>query len=414
MKINKACDLSSISVLPPHSRRRSGVSCSLPETSSTLRLSQAPSQQQQQQRSQQSFSQGISSQHNTSFSQFSQNSQDDTVTNDQSLQLIVSQERENSVRRFSCLPPVNHTREESQMPISRSSTALIRKWGSGVSEQRSHMSEEFERRIGTIESSLSRFGLMMESLQTDIMQVNKGTKEIAMDMESIRQKLNAHDNSLQIINKGQEDVKSSLQGELKSISDQLSQNTRHQNSEDITNLLSNLQEKIRVFILNLRNDLSTSFTNEMQALGCKLKALDQKTPAPTILPPKAVSFCANPQGIAPQKNPQVPPKVQLGTQIPKVEMGTWNSVKREKVTMENDIYSKGNKHNSVSHIEPERELGIVIESDEDINGGFTFFPWEKETDAGRYSIEKAKEETERILRKARRRKRKHCNTIIIN
>ncbi|KAI7755076.1 hypothetical protein M8C21_006544, partial [Ambrosia artemisiifolia] len=157
MKINKACDLSSISVLPPHSsvvqyRRRSGVSCSLPETSSTLRLSQPPSQQQQQQqqRSQQSFSQGISSQHN--FSQFSQNSQDDTMTNDQ---LIVSQERENSVKRFSCLPPVSHTREESQMLTSRSSTGLIRKWGSGVSEQRSQMSEEFERRIGTIENSLS-------------------------------------------------------------------------------------------------------------------------------------------------------------------------------------------------------------------------------------------------------------------
>ena len=37
------------------------------------------------------------------------------------------------------------------------------------------MGEEFEHRIGTIESSLSRFGLMLESLQTDIMQVNKGT-----------------------------------------------------------------------------------------------------------------------------------------------------------------------------------------------------------------------------------------------
>ncbi|KAM0004728.1 putative protein PAIR1 [Helianthus debilis subsp. tardiflorus] len=408
MKINKACDLSSISVLPPQSRRRSGVSCSLPEMSSTLRLSQAPSQQQQQ-RSQQSNSQGISSQHN--FSQFSQNSQDDTLTNDQ---LIVSQERENSVRRFSFLPPVNHTREESQMLTSRSSTALIRKWGPGVSEQRSQMSEEFERRIGTIESSLSRFGLMMESLQTDIMQINKGTKELTMDMESIRQKLNAQDNSLQIINKGQEDVKSSLQGELKLISDQLNQKSCHQNSQDISILLSNLQEKVGFFISNLRNDLSSSFTNEMQALGCKLKALDQNNPTPTVLPPKAVSFCVNPQGIAPQKNLQVPPKVQLGTQIPKVEMGTWNSVKREKVTLANKYYSRGHNHNSISHTEQERELRLVIESDEDIEGGFAFFSEEKETDVGRYSIEKAKEETARILRKARRRKRKQCNTIIIN
>nr|GFC52834.1 recombination initiation defects 3 [Tanacetum cinerariifolium] len=77
--------------------------------------------------------------------------------------------------------PVNHTREESQMAISRYSKGLIPKWGSGVLEQRCQMSEEVGHRIGTIESSLSRFGLMLESLQTDIMQVNRGTKELAID-----------------------------------------------------------------------------------------------------------------------------------------------------------------------------------------------------------------------------------------
>ncbi|KAI3719452.1 hypothetical protein L6452_20351 [Arctium lappa] len=269
MKINKACDLSSISVLPPHSRfsfiftalnvqvelwnlnlytssasaecvgmessdfiRRSGISSSLPEMSSTFRHSQAPSQQQQQQqRSQQSLSQGLSSQHHAIFSQFSQNSQDETLTNDQ--------------------------------------------------------------------------------------------------------------------NKGQEELKSSLHGDLKLISDQLNQDTCNKNSQDISILLSGLQEKIGVFILNLRNDLSKSFTNEMQAIACKLKALDQKNPPPTVLPPKAVSYCANPPG----KSPKIP------VVRPKVEMGTWNSVKREQ----------------------QREWRVVIESDEDIDGGFTFLSEEKET-----------------------------------
>ncbi|XP_024988921.1 protein PAIR1 isoform X2 [Cynara cardunculus var. scolymus] len=398
MKINKACDLSSISVLPPQSRRRSGISSSVPEMSSTFRHNQGPSQQQQQ-RSQQSLSQGFSSQHHAIFSQFSQNSQDETLTNDQ---LVVSQERESSLKRFSSLPPVNHTREEGQMPLSRSSTGLIRKWGSAISEQRCQMGEEFEHRIGTIESSLSRFGLMLESLQTDIMQVNKGTKELAMDMESIRQKLIANDNTFQMINKGQEDLKSSLHGDLKLISDQLNQDRCNKNSQDISILLSSLQEKIGVFISNLRNDLSKSFTNEMQAIACKLKALDQKNPSPTVLLPKAVSYCANPLGKAP-KIRVVPPKI---------EMGTWNSVKREHVTLTNRDYSKGHKHNKVSQTGLDREWRVVTESDEDIAGGFTFLSEEKGT--GIYSIEKAKEETERILRKARRRKRKQCNTIIIN
>ncbi|GKA33493.1 recombination initiation defects 3 [Tanacetum coccineum] len=299
--------------------------------SSTFRhsQSQSQSQSQQQQRSQRSFSQGISSQQNAGFSQFSQNSQDETLSNGQtipefrlmchvygspypalaglgivvvvvvmymvvrSIIPIISQERENSVKRFPCLPPVNHTREESQMAISRYSKGLIPKWGSGVSEQRCQMSEEVGHRIGTIESLLSRFGLMLESLQTDIMQVNRGTKELAIDMESIRQKLIAHDNSLQTINKGQEDVKSTLNGELKSISDKLNQDTCHLNSNEISILLSTLQENIKVFVLNLHNDLYKSFTNEMQALGCKLKALDRKNPRPTVLPSRAVNYGAN-------------------------------------------------------------------------------------------------------------------------
>lgn len=65
-------------------------------------------------------------------------------------------------------------------------------------------------------------------------------------------------------NKGQDDVKSSLHGELKLISAQLNQETCHQNSQDISILLSSLQENIGGFFLNLRNDLSKSFTNELQ------------------------------------------------------------------------------------------------------------------------------------------------------
>lgn len=327
------------------------------------------------------------------------------------------------MKRFPGLPPVNHTREESQLAISRSSKGVIRKWGSGASEQRCQMSEEVEHRLGTIESSLSRFGLMLEAIQTDIMQVNRGTKELAIDMESIRQKLIAQDNYLQTIIKGQEDVKSTLNGqlksigELKSISDKLNQDTCHQNSKEISIMLSALQEKIRVFVLNSRNDLSKSFTNEMQALGCKLKSLDQKNPTPTVLPPRAVNYGAKPVGIFPQKNSAPPPKVQSGTRIPKVEraripkveMGSWNLVKYEHtaITGRDDI--NGHKHTRFPQTEPKRELRVSIDSDEDVDGGFAFF---NENETGRYLAEKAKEETERILRKARRRKRKYSNAIV--
>ncbi|EYU32125.1 hypothetical protein MIMGU_mgv1a025416mg [Erythranthe guttata] len=172
LKINKACDLSSISVLPPQSRKTSAVSSGLESSSSIFGRSQTASQlrPQQPQQSQLTLSQGVSSQHGL-FSQFSQNSQDDILTNEK----IGSQERENSARRTSCLPPVSYSREESQMMVSRNSNNLVRKWPG--QEVKCQISEELEHRMGMIETSLSRLGMILDSVQSDIMQVNKGTKE---------------------------------------------------------------------------------------------------------------------------------------------------------------------------------------------------------------------------------------------
>jgi len=44
------------------------------------------------------------------------------------IQRFSSQERENSVKKPSCLPVVSYGREDSQLPISRSSSNLIRNW----------------------------------------------------------------------------------------------------------------------------------------------------------------------------------------------------------------------------------------------------------------------------------------------
>ncbi|KAK7837175.1 hypothetical protein CFP56_021652 [Quercus suber] len=130
LKINKACDISSISVFPPHARRSSAV-----PTGPNAQASQLQSQQ-----SQQSFSQGFSSQHGM-FSQLSQNSLNEAVTNDQNEKTL--------------------------------------------------------------------FGMILDSVQSDVMQVNKGTKEVSLEseysiptvntlkMDSTRQKLIVQDNFLQ-------------------------------------------------------------------------------------------------------------------------------------------------------------------------------------------------------------------------
>ncbi|KAA8520638.1 hypothetical protein F0562_014894 [Nyssa sinensis] len=407
LKINKACDLSSISVLPPHARRSNTVLTG-PESSV---FGKSQGSQLRSQPSQQSFSQGVSSQHGM-FSQLSQNSFDEILTNDQR---FGSQERETSVKKISCLPPIGYTREESQMPISRSSTNLMRKWNSvSVPDHRCQMSEELEHRIGMVETSFNRLGMIVDSVQSDVMQINKGIKEVSMEMEGIRQKLIVNDNSLQLMNKGQEDIKTSIDGCLKSISDQPSQDIYLERLQEIFLALSDLPEKIDACLQKFKFDICKTFTKEMQALACSLKIPNQKHLTPTVLPPKGISYQATPQKMPPLKNPAVHPKVcGQAIVVPNIEMGSWTSVKQEQSTFTCRT-STEHKQKGISLIDLERECRVAIESDEEIDKGFSCLLEEKETAIGNYLMAEAKQETERILRKARRRKRKYCNPIILN
>ncbi|XP_021674689.2 putative recombination initiation defects 3 isoform X1 [Hevea brasiliensis] len=398
LKINKACDLNSISVLPPQSRRPSAIPTG-------LQASQLRSQT-----SQQSFSQGISSQRGM-FSQLSQTSFDEALTNDQR---VSSQERENSVKKTSCLPLVSYAREESQMPISRSTSNLMRKWNPiSVPDHKCQVLEELEHRIGMMETSLNKFGMILGSVQSDVMQVNKGTKEVSLEMEGIRQKLIVLETSLQLMIKGQEDTKFTLDGNLKSISDQLSKDMYQDKSQQIFSVLSALSKQMEASLLKLHNDLRMTFT---KVTACNLKTLNQSSPSIAVLPRKVTGCYTAPQ--RKQESPGNPamPRRACGqvTVCPKIEMGAWNTVRPEQATFTQRASHKEEKRKGVSSFQKEKQCSVIVESDEEIDGGFSCLIDEKETGIGNYMIDEAAEESERILRRARRQKRKYCNPIIIN
>ncbi|KAK2650290.1 hypothetical protein Ddye_017779 [Dipteronia dyeriana] len=402
LKINKACDLSSISVLPPHSRR-SSLAPTGPQGPQSSQL--------RSQSSQQSLSQGLSSQHGL-FSQFSQSSLDEVVTNDQR---VNSQERENAVKKFSCLPPVSYTREESQMPNTRSSNNLIRKWNTtSASDQRSQISEELDRRFGMLDTSLNRFGMILDSVQSDLMQVNRGTKDVSLEMEKMRQKLGAYDISMQLMNKRQEDIKTSIDGGLKSLSDQLRKDIYQDQFKKILLMLSTLPEQIEASLMKLQIELCNIFAKEMQAMTSSLKSPNHNGQVATIK--KRAGRCATqlkrPRTI---KSPNVPPKIcRKSTEVPKVELGGWNSVKKEQATIKKRIPAIERKKRGVSSVGQARECRISIDSDEDIERGFSCLINQKETDNEIKLIKDVKEETEQILRRARRQRKKYSNPIIID
>lgn len=403
MKINRACDLSSISVLPPHARRPT-----------TLQAVGQASQLQTQQHSQQSFSQGPSSQHGL-FSQFSQTSVNEVLTNDLRYS---SGERENSKKNIASLAQVNRMREESQMPVSRNSTKLIRKWSASSSlDGGSQITEELERRIGLMEASLSRFGIVVDSVQSDVMQVNKRTKELSLEVESIQQKLMTQDNSLQQMSKGQEDIKASLDGCFKSISEQLIKHTNEDRLQEVFSALSALPGKVEGLMMKLQDQLHNTFTKEMEATRYILQ--DQKSAARAVLPVKGTSISSIAQRKAQLESSAANSAERLQTNlVPRTELGGWTSVKPEKTTFAPNLPTTKHKQKDVLSNRKVRvdeiECRLVIESDEEIDSGFPCLLDDRETDRGSSITDEVKVETARILRKARKRKWRSSKTIVIH
>ncbi|QHO39639.1 hypothetical protein DS421_4g130920 [Arachis hypogaea] len=365
MKINKACDLSSISVLPQHARRPNTVA-------SGLQSSQPRSQP-----SQQSFCTGLSSQP-AMFSQFSQSqtSVDEAVINGQR---GCSQEYHKSVRRNSCFPRLTCSREESQQPNLISSSNFRPKWNSA--DPKNQLSEGLEHRIGIMETSLSRFAMILDSVQSDVMQVNKGTKENNLEMECIRQKLIVHDNSLQLMIKGQEEIKASIDGNLKLLSEQLCKFTSQEKSQE--------------------------------EISCNLKRFNQRDLAQSTLSTKSIS-----NQVTKREWPQ-PPNIEAnntlhGTVASKEEMEIWKQVKRARVTFSDKCLDeqKQKEPYTEKYVRGGKESVIVIDSSsEETAGSCSCFEENIGDLYGSFTKEET-EEAQRIIQRARKRKRRYSKPVV--
>ncbi|KAL9245375.1 hypothetical protein vseg_019037 [Gypsophila vaccaria] len=392
LKMNKACDLNSISVLPPHSRRTSMITAQQPRS----------------QPSQPSFSQGISSQQNAMFSQLSQNSFSELLTENQR---FGSQEKDNSTKRDSCLASFSYPREESQIPRSMSSANLPRRWSSAsVPEQKCQLSGELEHKVATMEASLSRLGMILDSVQTDLMQVTKGTKELSLAVEGIRQKSIAHDDFLHLLNRGQEEIKTSLDAGFRSISNQLSNCTQQEKIQETISTVITLLNQIGADVRDQTEKLSKCFSGDLQAIIYSLETLNRNHSPLALLAPKVTGGDSSLQKPLFRREPEPAKMSKQSYLAPKKELGGWKTVKAEKGAILNHHRNsyKNLKQRRISPLAQPRQ--VVVNLDDDSDEDFSCFIIEKQLDI--HIVDEVDEEAERILRQARRRRRrKSCKRL---
>ncbi|XP_052113134.1 putative recombination initiation defects 3 [Arachis duranensis] len=293
---------------------------------------------------------------------------------------VGSQEQENSLRNISSFPHLTYSREESQTLNSKSSSNL--KIKQNPPEQRSQLNDGLEHRIGMMETSLRRFAMILDSVQCDVMQINKETKEVTLEMGCIKQKLIAQDNSLQLITNGQEETKARIEESLKSLLERMSKGTTDQEKlQEVYSVVSTLPQLIEASLRSLQIDLHNS-TTEMQEISRTIRNLNDKDLIQSNQSSKNIcSQFTRPEMHQPPANKGI---MSLeDTVAPGVEMGGLKTVKQVKVTF-SDRMSKNYKQKEPSInecVRGGRDKTIVIESDEEFEEGFSCLAEEKEANA---------------------------------
>ncbi|URD84109.1 hypothetical protein MUK42_02651 [Musa troglodytarum] len=261
LKINKACDLSSISVLPPRRsdelwRRWSGKEDPFSTAAVVL-----PG--------------------HVSLSQLSRSSFERQPGVEIDLCLISqetrcgSQEKDNSRKRIFSLAPIASTREESQLHLSRAAGIVCDRMQ--PLSQITVVSEELVLKLQLIERSINRVGMILDSVQGDVMKVNKAIKELPLEVEGIRQKIDQRTRT----NLMTADVKYFLGRSITSISDQLINNNSSCKVHGIASVVTTLQEQICAHLCCCTTDEEQGGTpllnrEEGKSKSVKLKLTESK------------------------------------------------------------------------------------------------------------------------------------------
>uniref|UniRef100_A0ACD5VNM3 Uncharacterized protein n=1 Tax=Avena sativa TaxID=4498 RepID=A0ACD5VNM3_AVESA len=303
LKINKACDLASISVLPPRRTRGSGGGASA--SASAVGGGGAAFSQggggggasfsqggggggaafsQGGGGGGASFSQGIGSASLLhSQSQISQASLDENLLSlhhpsparDQRFTLP-----DDSSKRMASFPAnsASVVREESQLQLAKISSNCnpIHRWNSSLPDSRCQMNEDVERKFQHLASSVHKMGMVLDSVQNDVMHLNRAMKEASLDSDSIQKKFVLVENSLQQILKGQDDLKAIIEGSTKSNPDQLSILNSHTSKLDEISSTLPVLKQVQADLRQLKGDIFRILTKEMEGILRAIRSLSSR------------------------------------------------------------------------------------------------------------------------------------------
>ncbi|KAE8817796.1 protein PAIR1 [Hordeum vulgare] len=190
--------------------------------------------------------------------------------------------QEDSSKRMSSYPASSASscvRDESQLQLAKITTNPIHRWSPSLPDSRCQVNEDVERKFHHVASSVHKMGMILDSVQNDVMQLNRAMKEASLDSGSIQKKFVLLEDSLKQILKGQDDLKAVLEESTKRNPDQLAILNSHTRKLDaISSLLSVFPKQVQTELGQLKGDIFRIFTKEMEGVVRAFRSLNSSVP----------------------------------------------------------------------------------------------------------------------------------------
>ncbi|URE30099.1 hypothetical protein MUK42_19670 [Musa troglodytarum] len=288
----------------------------------------------------------------------------------------------------------------------------MHRWNAAsMSDNRFQASEELENKLRHIESSISRVGMILDSVQSDVMQVNRAAKELSLEAEGIRQKVSLLENSMQQMVKWEDDIKAFLGGSLTSISDQLNKISSSGKVNDIASAVATLQEQIFSRLARLECEICRIFSEkEVRESGIKSSNNQHSVKFQSPMSRNYMDIKESLKGDIAKKEVSVAPLMSNKQRSPPFKKeGKLESFKSKLTEPKHNVKHK----HIIPHIKQEEFVRVIVDLDEESDGGISCLIVNKETGKKSSFMEEVQEDTLRILRKARMKKRRLMNSITV-
>ncbi|KAM0926325.1 hypothetical protein ACQ4PT_003440 [Festuca glaucescens] len=188
---------------------------------------------------------------------------------------------DDSSKRMSSFPAnsASSVRDESQLQMAKISSKAILRWNPSLPDSKCQVNEDVERKFQHVASSVHKMGMVLDSVQNDVMQLNRAMKEASLDSGSIQKKFVLVETSLQQILKGQDELKALLEGSTKSNPDQMSALNYHTSKLDEMSSTLLVLKQVQEDLTQLKGDIFRIFTKEMEGIVRAISSLHSRPDA---------------------------------------------------------------------------------------------------------------------------------------